>query len=1035
MAAITGNITIQVTNNLDRKLEYSLLGGTGDPTNTQTNPRTLYDWDLATEPFTNKVVVNIQAKNVGQTDFITYTAFNQDGTISSIQQVANLLNTLNLGVFNVDGDKVFTLNDEIVFGNLSVLIDSTFDFDTFIEQAYSYFDPSGVTTLASFRAQYDNVFLYAVNNIEGFVSQIESQGFGIVFPFTATAFNGFISSTYDGSTLISESNNGTINQYDNLLTNGAFDLSPQLVNTSDNTINRANLLFSSANVYEFLRISSFGTNINSSFTNLSKDLITKMYVNNFTKVDTRSDFGVTPNCVRFLRGSYMPLLSFPQNFFQNRLSYQIAGENATLGITASEDFADWRGDGAFFGLDLYARLHIEFIGNINISTSTQSFTFADWFFGSIFSLEPSTISPTLPYLLQGAGNTLPNFDWTTISGSYVDQKPYGNAFEIGGLRADFSLASTMSSNFNDLFIENVGFESGFLLENFTINGQEDTSLKSPYLKFDDVVTPVQLPFAVVDFSFLQIGDPTGTISGLPEQIWWGKDVYKYEVEGSMIMQNVNCGASIRFKYGNAIANSLSYNVVRFLGFLYAGDLGSVDIDLSNNTSFNNPRFSGSGIAALLAMEDQFTAFTIDSFQFDGTVNFSRLNNLNNDDTVVIFESDSAPPVGQEPEFDASISQDGFNDTTQSSNLSGLQEIINITAPTNGTQDVKTTLNNPISNVGATFTLRAGAGGVGDTFSSFIVGADGNIVDNLDTYNIDGLTITQADIDHNGCYANTLIGCSDLSNIFYTNLKLPQRGLGRTLSGITRNIVGLFRLRDDPSSQPQRLNLDTFTIGSPSLGIFRNISTTFFGGSSSNNPALGFNASFEMNNGDIYYNSTSGDPLQIYYGSTAQIRYFNQTDLIWSNVNFISDNSSPSTIGMLLLKNGSSIDFGFRIQWDNISGISSLTLDYNGGSYVKDNVLIMTNMSDLVSVSFPNARILTVSFNGSNSLNSIVLNGNKLDSLGLNALLNEVNAFGTNNGILNYANQTTGASPTIAGGGTSYNNLISRGWSIIGNVPI
>ena len=63
-------------------------------------------------------VVEITASTVDNPTPVVYTAFNQDGTIDSLETVVRLLNTLNLGVFNLDGNTIFILDDINVFGNI-----------------------------------------------------------------------------------------------------------------------------------------------------------------------------------------------------------------------------------------------------------------------------------------------------------------------------------------------------------------------------------------------------------------------------------------------------------------------------------------------------------------------------------------------------------------------------------------------------------------------------------------------------------------------------------------------------------------------------------------------------------------------------------------------------------------------------------------------------------------------------------------------------------------------------------------------------
>ena len=120
MASISQDISIQVNNSLNKELEFTLLGGTQDPSNGQANAKTLYEWDLSGESLTNCTTVKIKASTVDNPTIIEYSVVNQDGDIPNLQVVVNLLNTLNLGTFNLDGNTIFILDDVNVFGTLSV---------------------------------------------------------------------------------------------------------------------------------------------------------------------------------------------------------------------------------------------------------------------------------------------------------------------------------------------------------------------------------------------------------------------------------------------------------------------------------------------------------------------------------------------------------------------------------------------------------------------------------------------------------------------------------------------------------------------------------------------------------------------------------------------------------------------------------------------------------------------------------------------------------------------------------------------------
>ena len=147
MAGISTDISLQIKNNLNRTATFTLLGGNQDPSNGQANARTLYDWDLTAETFANTNVLTIQASTITNPTVINYEIDNQDGAITDLETVVRLLNSLNLGTFNLYGNVVWIIDDINVFGNISILISLSFDIDDFVEEAYNYFDPLNKTLL------------------------------------------------------------------------------------------------------------------------------------------------------------------------------------------------------------------------------------------------------------------------------------------------------------------------------------------------------------------------------------------------------------------------------------------------------------------------------------------------------------------------------------------------------------------------------------------------------------------------------------------------------------------------------------------------------------------------------------------------------------------------------------------------------------------------------------------------------------------------------------------------------------------------
>jgi hypothetical protein len=113
-------ITFQFQNNTNGTIPISAFGDYTDPMD-NANATTRYRWNLTGFSVTNENNIYIQYRGVNETSFSTaVVAFS--GT--SLQDVCNTLNTLNLGAFFVTTSGANTYIDNynvnVVFGNLSV---------------------------------------------------------------------------------------------------------------------------------------------------------------------------------------------------------------------------------------------------------------------------------------------------------------------------------------------------------------------------------------------------------------------------------------------------------------------------------------------------------------------------------------------------------------------------------------------------------------------------------------------------------------------------------------------------------------------------------------------------------------------------------------------------------------------------------------------------------------------------------------------------------------------------------------------------
>jgi len=109
------NINIGVRNNTNLPQNVNLLGGTSDPLGVP--PSLLYQWDLSNETFSGTVTAKIIISNTSNPTPVTYTV---QVTQLNVSGVAYALNTLNLGIFQFNGNTIYVSNDYYIYGALSV---------------------------------------------------------------------------------------------------------------------------------------------------------------------------------------------------------------------------------------------------------------------------------------------------------------------------------------------------------------------------------------------------------------------------------------------------------------------------------------------------------------------------------------------------------------------------------------------------------------------------------------------------------------------------------------------------------------------------------------------------------------------------------------------------------------------------------------------------------------------------------------------------------------------------------------------------
>jgi len=118
-------INLNITNNTNGFVPISILGNNADPMD-NSNATTQYAWNLGTFAITNENRILIQYRGVNSA---IYTILNLTFGGTTIQDVCNALNTLNLGSFFVTTSGANSIinnyNQNIVFGFLTIYSPTT----------------------------------------------------------------------------------------------------------------------------------------------------------------------------------------------------------------------------------------------------------------------------------------------------------------------------------------------------------------------------------------------------------------------------------------------------------------------------------------------------------------------------------------------------------------------------------------------------------------------------------------------------------------------------------------------------------------------------------------------------------------------------------------------------------------------------------------------------------------------------------------------------------------------------------------------
>lgn len=114
MAFIKDSIALKITNDTTFKATIPIMGGNNDKG--QVNSNILYDYDLTLETFIGVTSVTIQVSTITNPVIQNYSITNTN--VDSVKRVVDLLNTLNVGIFNYQGDIIWITSNVNIYGNL-----------------------------------------------------------------------------------------------------------------------------------------------------------------------------------------------------------------------------------------------------------------------------------------------------------------------------------------------------------------------------------------------------------------------------------------------------------------------------------------------------------------------------------------------------------------------------------------------------------------------------------------------------------------------------------------------------------------------------------------------------------------------------------------------------------------------------------------------------------------------------------------------------------------------------------------------------
>ena len=982
MASVKSDISLQIKNNLNRTATFSILGGTQDPSNGQANAKTIYEWDLTAETFANTTVVTIEASTIDNPTIINYEVQNQDGAVTDLETVVRLLNTLNLGVFNLDGNTIWIIDDINIFGDIEVLVSLSFDINVFVQEAYNYFDPLGKTPLVDFQAQYTSVIQQAVDTIPDFVDFVESQGWSLCYPTNASNIN--LNRFTAGSIFLTTDTGGV------LVTNEYTSGTSFIIGGFDNAL----LYAPDVNSFKTLQSLTFDAPLLPTVNGyIFKYLFEAPAFLSFNQ--NVGSFPVLDNGFQFLDPSYFP-------------------SQATFGTHVYKMPPFGTNQLNLYGAE-FPKLNIQ-AGVYNISASD-----------SASDIDLINVNSELVFDNLGQSTNLVLISLRQSFTKIFDIK-FASLTLIGDNQS-ISITSTdsvlqtinLDSNFNTVFNYGSGLFGNTLVIGCVAGGTGAS------IQYVDDTTPLNLKFKSIIFEESSTNNlpPIGTGGG---QIGY--------VFGLLYTLRLNLENQLNLAFGREMEyfNNWFFELgtQTFLSQNSADTSGIFGNILTAGT--NTFVLSGQGYYGYQALID--CGFTITTPV--GAITPNVMTFTQKEGELLLVRTISA--LGQSTFEVTSATKNQAEVVSTSSFFAIGTEVINFSAPALGEDNNCIFTSDPTLDCTSFYIGTNPPFGSTECMTTFICGNGVfNAGVDLGTCTVNGLTITLP------IYPSTSLG--DAYGLFQ-----------RDFSGLNgNNVSSQLGIRYYRINLTQLANTLVQPYGSNALF---NVNVNGFIPSI---PEISFSfCEFGTSTPD---NTFSPDPLGLLLpiGATCQngIEFFNCT-FNYANPPFIPDiifnindnvDTQQALLGTSTIQNTTFGAFGSdRIQLrtnyngtgDSISSLTFQTLPQllsvqlvNSSTAIPPPCSLTFNgVVNLTQIIFQNYNMTNLNLiSALPSVSNLLVNDNNLPSADLNDIIVALDNNGLTGGILDYSNQTGGASPNIGVSGLAYNNLIAKGWTVTGNVPI